>query len=122
MAQTEIDWQKFAELLVTEFPQLRDDVHESSGLFHLQMMEFYVVTETAINARDWATVERCLRLADTFLQDGDAEIRNAIHISYLENLPREGDDHDRIREVMTPDLRKAWDDIFAYLSTLRDNA
>jgi hypothetical protein len=118
----EIDWQKFAELLVAEFPQLRDDVHESSGLLHLQMMEFYLVTETAINARGWATVERCLRLADTFLHDGDAEIRNAIHVSYLESLPREGDDHDRIREVMTPDLRKAWDDILAYLSTLRDNA
>jgi len=117
-----IDWQKFAELLVAEFPQLRDDVLEWSGLLHLQMMEFYLVTEKAINARDWATVERCLRLADTLLRDGDGEIRNAIHVSYLENLPREGDDHDRIRGAMTPDLRKAWDDILAYLSTLRDNA
>ena len=120
MAQSEIDWQKFAELLVAEFPQLRDHVHDSSRLLHLQMMEFYLVTEKAIKAKDWATVERCLRLADTFLHDGDAEIRNAIHVSYLENLPREGNDHDRIREAMTPDLRKAWDDILAYLSTLCD--
>jgi hypothetical protein len=122
MAQTEIDWQKFAELLIAEFPQLRDDVHEWSGLLHLQMMEFHLVTEKAINAGDWTIVERCLRLADTLLHDGDAEIRNAIHVSYLEHLPREGDSHDRIRELMTPDLRKAWDDILAYLSTLRGNA
>jgi len=27
-AQAEIDGQKFAELLLAEFPQLRDDVHE----------------------------------------------------------------------------------------------
>ena|ERR1700757_302693 len=122
MGQTEIDWQKFAELLVAEFPQLRDDVHEWSGLLHVQMMEFYIVTEKAIKSGDWATVERCLRFADTLLHDGDREIRNAIHVSYLENLPREGGERDRIREVMTPDLLKAWDDVLAYLSTLRGNA
>jgi len=122
MAQAEIDRQKFAELLLAEFPQLRDDVREWSGLLHLQMMEFHLVTEKAINAGDWTTVEKCLRLADTLLHDGDAEIRNAIRVSYLEHLPREGDKHGRIRELMTPDLRKAWNDLLAYLSTLRGNA
>jgi hypothetical protein len=60
--------------------------------------------------------------ADTLLHDGDAEIKNAIHVSHLEHLPREGDGHDPVRELMAPDLRKAWDDILAYLSTLRANA
>jgi hypothetical protein len=122
MAHAEIDGQKFTNLLLGEFPQLRDDVREWSGLLHLQMMEFHVVTERAIDAGDWTTVEKCLRLADTLLHHGDAEIRNAIHVSYLEHLPRKGDGHDRIRELMTPDLRKAWDDILAYLSTLHGNA
>ena len=122
MAQTEIDRQKFAQLLLAEFPQLGDDVHEWTGLPHLQMMEFQLITEKAISAGEWTTVERCLRLADTLLHEGDAEIRNAIHVSYLEHLPREGDGHDRIRKVMTPDLRKAWDDVLAYLATLRGNA
>jgi hypothetical protein len=121
MAHAEIDGQKFADVLIAEFPQLRDDVDEWHGLVHLQMMEFHLVTEKAIKAGDWATVERCLRLADTLLHDGDAEIRNALHVSYLEHLPRGGDGHDRIREGMTPALRKAWDDILAYLSTLRGN-
>jgi hypothetical protein len=121
MAEAEIDGQKFAELLLGEFPQLRDDVHEWTGLPHLQMVEFQLLTEKAIDSGDWRTVERCLRLADTILHDGDAEIINAIHVSYLESLPREGDSHDRVREMMTPDLRKAWDDILAYLSTVRDN-
>lgn len=121
MAQSEIDGRKFAELLLAEFPQLRDDVQEWSGLPHLQMMEFLLITQKAINAADWTLVTKCLRLAETFLRDGDAEIRNAIHVSYLEHLPREGGGHDRIRELMTPDLRKAWEDILAYLSTLRSN-
>jgi hypothetical protein len=86
------------------------------------MMEFNLVTEEAIHAGDWTVVEKCLRLADILLHDGNAEIRNAIHVSYLEHLPREGNGHDRIREVMSRDLRKAWDDILGYLSTLRNNA
>jgi hypothetical protein len=122
MPKAEIDKQKFADLLIAEFPQLRNDVQEWSGLSHLQMMEFNLVTEKAIDAGDWTVVEKCLRLANTLLNDGNAEIRNAIHVSYLEHLPREGSGHDRIREVMSPDLRKAWDDILAYLSALRTNA
>jgi hypothetical protein len=121
MAESEIDAQKFTELLLAEFPQLLDDVDEWSGLLHLQMMEFHLLTEKAIEAGYWETVGRCLRLADTILRDGDPEIRNAIQVSYLESLPRAGDSHERIREVMTPDLRKAWDDILAYLSTVRDS-
>jgi hypothetical protein len=65
MAQSEIDRQRFAQLLLAEFPQLGDDVHGWSGLQHLQMMEFQLITEKAISAGDWTTVERCLRLADT---------------------------------------------------------
>lgn len=122
MAHSEIDERKFADILIAEFPHLRADVDEWHGLVDLQMMEFYLVTEKAIKAGDWNTVERCLRLADTLLHDGDGQIRNALHVSYLENLPREGDSHDRIREVMTPALRQAWDDILAYLSTLLGNA
>jgi hypothetical protein len=122
MAQAEIDGRKFADILIAEFPQLRDDVEEWHGLVHLQMMEFLLVTEKAIKAGDRAAMDRCLRLADTLLHYGDEEIRNAVHVSYLEHLPRESDDHHRISEAMTPDLRKAWNDILAYLSTIRGNA
>lgn len=38
MAQAEIDGQKFADLLLAEFPKLRDDADEWNGLVHLQMM------------------------------------------------------------------------------------
>jgi hypothetical protein len=116
MVQRQIDDLKFAELLVREFPQLRDDVDEWQALEHLQMMEFVLLTEKASKAGDWGTVERCLRLADTLLRDGNARIKNAVHVSYLESLPREGEAHDRIRAVMTPELRQAWDRVLAYLS------
>jgi hypothetical protein len=43
---------------------------------------------------------------------------NAIYVSYLECLPRKGEIHDRLRKMMTTDLRKGWDDILGYLSKL----
>lgn len=119
MPQGEIDAKRFADLLVTEFPQLREDVCEWHDLSHLQMMEFVIFTEKAVEAGDWATVERCLELANRVLNQGNTEIRNAVHVSYLEHRPREGEVHERIRALMSPELRKAWDNILAYLSSLR---
>src|SRR5262245_18157227 len=116
MAQGKIDKQKFSNLLLAEFPELRDDVHEWRDQEHLQMMEFVRFTDEASKAGDWATVERCLVLADTLLRYGDATIRNAVNVSYLESLPRDGDIHGRIRKMMTPELRQAWENILAYLS------
>jgi hypothetical protein len=118
MPETEIDEQKFVELILTEFPQLREDFDEWKGLDHLQMMEFKIFTEKAGKNGDWDTVERCLRLADVLLRQGDAAIKNAIYVTYLEELPRHGEIHDRIRHMMTPELRQGWDDILAYLEEL----
>ena len=118
MAQAEIDRRKFSELLLTKFPELQDEDQEWQGLVHLQMMEFALLTERACKRGDWKTADRCLRLADKLLRLGDYEISNAMHVSYLECLPRKGEIHDRIKKRMTTDLRKAWDDILGYLSKL----
>jgi hypothetical protein len=118
MPQAQIDELRFAELVLTEFPQLRDDFQEHRGLVHLQMMEFELLTEQACKDSDWKTVEKCLQLADKLLRLGDSNVNNAVYVSYLESLPRTGEVHDRLRKMMTTDLRKAWDDILAYLSKL----
>jgi hypothetical protein len=116
MAKAQIDGRKFVELLLTEFPELRDEVQERQDLVHLQMMEFVLFTERACKRGDWKTADRCLRVADKLLRLGDSEISNAVYVSYLECLPRKGEIHDRLRVMMTTDLRKGWDDILAYLS------
>jgi hypothetical protein len=59
-----------------------------------------------------------LRLADELLRKGNSEIKNTIYVSYLESLPRKGQIRDRLRKMMTTDLRKGWDDILNYLSKL----
>jgi hypothetical protein len=118
MVQAQIDELRFAELVLTEFPQLRDDFQEHQGLVHLQMMEFELFTKRACKDGDWKTVERCLQLADKLLRFGDSNINNAVYVSYLESLPRTGEVHDRLQKMMTTELRKGWDDILAYLSKL----
>ena len=116
MAQENIGRKKFAKLVLAQFPQLRNDFREWQGLDHLQMMEFALFTENAGKRGDWATVEKCLRLADRLLRFGDSNINNTVYVSYLEILPRKGKVHDRLREMMTSDLRKGWDDILSYLA------
>jgi hypothetical protein len=86
MSLAEIDSRKFVELLLTEFPELRDEAQECQGLVHLQMMEFALFTDRASKRGDWKSVDRCLRLADKLLRLGDYEISNAIYVSYLESL------------------------------------
>lgn len=105
-------------LVVKELPQLRDDMREWRGLVHLQMMEFVLVTEKACKDGDWVTVKKCLQLADKLLRFGDSKVKNAVYVSYLESLPRKGKVHNRLREIMSANLRKGWDDILAYLSKL----
>jgi len=116
--QSEIDGRKFEEELVTEIPELREELADWLGLDHLVMMEFALFTVQACKREAWKTVERCLRLADRLLRHGDLEVSNAVYVSYLEILPRKGKAHDRLRSMMTTDLRKGWDDILDYLSRL----
>jgi hypothetical protein len=116
MTQPPIDERKFAEILLVEFPELRDEIREYQDLAHLQMMEFALFINRACERGNWETVEKCLRLADRLLRFGDSEVNNAVYVSYLEILPRKGAIHDRLRKMMTNDLRRGWDDILDYLS------
>jgi len=113
-----IDCQRFEKELLVEFPELHDEIKNCHRLDHLVMMEFVVFTERACKSEDWKTVERCLRLADKLLRHGNSKVKNAVYVSYLESLPRKGNVHDRLRKMMTTDLRKGWDDILEYLSKL----
>lgn len=118
MSHAQINIRKFEELLLTEFPELRDEIKDCRGLEHLIMMEFVIFTERACRSGDWKTVERCLRLSDKLRRNGNSKIKNAVYVSYLESLPRKGEVHDRLRMMMTANLSKGWDEILDYLSKL----
>jgi hypothetical protein len=108
----------FERLVLQEFPSLRDDFTEWEGLLHLQVMEFAIFTEKAAVAGQNSIVQTCLRLADLFVREGDQEVWNAMHVSFLEALPRQGDIYLMLRSAMSPTLCKGWDDILAYLKAV----
>lgn len=117
-APPQIDSARFGELLLAEFPELEDRVAEYESLNHLKMMEFALFSTELCERGEWAKVEKCLLLADKLLRDGDPMVNNAVYVSYLEMLPRKGTIHERLRRMMTIDLRKGWDRILDYLSRL----
>lgn len=107
----------FEQLVLREFPSLRDDFTEWEGLLHLQVMEFATFTERAAAAGQNDILQTCLKLADLFVREGDQEVWNAMHVSFLEALPRQGDVYLMLRRGMSTILCKGWDDILAYLKT-----
>jgi hypothetical protein len=118
MTQVPIDGHQFAELLLLEFPELQAEIEKWQDFVHLPMMEFMLLTERACMRADWTTIGKCVRLADELLRLGDAKIKDAVYVSYLESLPRTGEIHDRLRRMMTSDLRTGWDATLAYLYKL----
>ncbi len=117
----ELGAQDFERLVLAEFPSLRLDFEEWEGLMHLQMMEFRFFTERAAATDQPELLERCLRLADRFMAEGDQDLWNALHVSFLEHLPLQGEVHRTLCQVMSPPLRKGWDDIVAYNNSIGGN-
>ena len=118
MPSSQIDSAKFGELLLAEVPELGERIADYEGLDHLKLMEFALFTKEVCERGDWKTAQKCLLLADKLLRHGDSNINNAVYVSYLEILPRKGEVHDRLRKMMTRDLRNGWDRILDYLSRL----
>ena len=111
---------QFAELVMLQFPALRDDILEWAGHIHLQVMELELLLEKAAGCGEWDTVEACINLAHRALCEGDEELRNAICVSLLEELPREGVLSGEIVRRLTPELRGARADLLAYLHNLHE--
>jgi hypothetical protein len=114
-----LDEQDFVRMVLNEFPSLRGDLGECEGLLHLQMMEFEIFTEKAAAMNQRERLERCLRLADLFMTEGNECLSNALGVSFLEHLPRQGDAYHTLRQVMSSGMCKEWDHIVAHMNSFR---
>jgi len=104
----------FLTALLTEFPDLRDGIESSDGLPYLEMGAFAAFTQRAKGAADWDVYGRAVRLAARFLPDADKELRNELHVSFLEHLDFEGPKGPKAWSLLPPDLQHAWHDIISY--------
>lgn len=88
---------RFEELLARRFPRISAQIDEiERGLLHLEMAAFARATCAAIDNGDLQEVTAHLAFVDELFQDADLE--NAIYVSYLENV-FVGRDEERYRSA-----------------------
>lgn len=109
---------QFIEQLVTEFPELLDDIKEDEGLLHMQMGSFARITQAAINAGDFETLRLQFMFADQFFHGATPDLQNAFYVSYLEHLDFRGPHGPHAQSLMSSELRQGWQEIMDYLDEL----
>jgi hypothetical protein len=89
-------------------------------LEQLQMAESVRFAERSANDGNWDTVKECLSVVDDLLRQGKrkTKLNNAASISPPEDLPRQGEVHDRLLEMMFPERRQGRDGAISYLEKL----
>jgi hypothetical protein len=105
---------EFQSLVLTAFPELREDFAEWDGLYHLQVGEFRRFTQSAIEAQRFDVVSRCFEIATAALMTGDRDLRNAIYVSYLEHIELRSDAGKQAAQRMPAELRQGRYDVLDY--------
>jgi hypothetical protein len=99
---------KFVELALADFPQLRDEFAEQDGLFHLQMAAFSRFAQAAIDRNDLDILIKCYGLLAEVMKSATSDVENAIYVSFLENLDFASSPHGpRSKRLLPPVLQKA---------------
>ncbi|MGP8253747.1 MAG: hypothetical protein ACLQHF_17090 [Terracidiphilus sp.] len=99
---------------MSEFPSLQEDFEEWEGLVHLQVSEFKDFTQSAIEARSFEVVSRCFQIATAALLEGDDNLRNAVYVSYLEDLDFRSDAGKQALQLMPGELKPGRNDVLDY--------
>src|SRR3954465_531964 len=104
----EVDRDAFVAMLAERYPAVAADIDESMrGLLHMEMGQLAKAAQAAISAEDAAAVREHFRFLDEVYRRATREVRNAVHVSYLERLGFGGRHAERIgaREMLSPGLR-----------------
>ena len=82
-----IDRQVFLQALATRFPEVAENITDiESGLLHPEMAVVSHATQEAIGTESWQTVAAHFSFIAEVFADGNAAIKNAVCVSYLENV------------------------------------
>lgn len=84
----EMDSNSLMAALRQQFPELLDEFDDEcmKGLLHLEVAVLSRVAQDAISNHDKARVQQCFNFADEAFRGGDADVRNAVAVSFLEHL------------------------------------
>ena len=77
----------FMKQITLYLPEVAARIEESDfGVLHLEVGAMKLATKDAIASRDFASVRKYLMLVAEFFDRADAELYDAIRVSYLEGL------------------------------------
>jgi len=114
MKEQKMDAATFREMVLSEFPRLLEVFEEWESLLHLQVSEFRQFTQNAIEAHSIGVVSSCFQIATAALREGDDALKNAIYVSYLEELDFRSDAAKEVQQLMPDELKKGLNDILEY--------
>lgn len=76
----------FLKELKGTFPQLTDEINTQYGLLHLETHVFADFTLRCITDNDVEKVRLCFMIAEKYCNGGNADMRTAIVVSFVEHL------------------------------------
>lgn len=102
----------------SEFPEITNELHEEiiDGLLHCQIGEFSRFAQIKIDKQDREAFGRICRLFDEMFEGADPQLKNALYVSFLENI--DFTDGETARSwgyfLMPEKMRRAFDDMEDY--------
>jgi hypothetical protein len=99
---------------LAEFPELRQEFEDFDGLPFVQMGALARLIQGAKGRGDWDTYGRAAHLADTLWGRGDADLHNALNVSFLEHIDFDGPRGPHAWALLSPRLQRAWRSMTAY--------
>ncbi len=116
-----VDREAFIVMLTERYPAVAADIDECArGLLHLEMGTLARAAQSAISDEDTAAVREHFRFIGEVYRRATPEVKNAVHVSYLERLSFDGKHGMRIkaREMLSPALQAGLSGLEAYNAEL----
>ena len=116
-----VDRETFIVMLTERYPVVSADIDECArGLLHLEMGALARAAQAAISDEDTVAVREHFRFIDEIYRRATPEVKNAIHVSYLEHLSFDGKHSKRVKakEMLSPELQAALKGLEAYNAAL----
>lgn len=116
-----IDRSVFLRLLHECLPEVSANISDiESGLLHPEMGVVADATRAAIDSREWTTVDVHFRFIDRVFTNGDDAVRNAVYVSYLENvlLGESASEFNEARTKLPQQLEQALCDLEAHFERI----
>ncbi len=117
----DVDREAFLAMLTERYPAVAADIDECArGLLYLEMGTLARAAQAAISEEDTASVREHFRFIGEIYRRAAPEVKNAIHVSYLERLGFDSKHGKRIRarEMLSPGLQEGLRGLEAYNAEL----